>query len=81
MWWRKWYGGPLVLALAFWLMSYFITNLNIPISGEKAVITRFEFIRGLLIKNELQQSDSVIYIDVSYDKQLVPICDSTTDYF
>lgn len=81
MWWRKWYGGPLILAFAFWLASYFITNINTPISGEKTVITKFEFIRGLLFKDKLLQSDSVIYIDVSYDKQLVPICDSATEYW
>lgn len=65
----------IVIAIGFLFFSYYITNLNFPISGEKSLLYRFELIRNYLFPKENTVSDSILLIDVSYDKTPVKAID------
>ena len=64
-----------VIAIGFLLFSYCITNLNFPISGEKALLYRFELVRNYLFPRENTVNDSILLIDVSFDKTSVKATD------
>ena len=64
-----------VIAIGFLLFSYCITNLDFPISGEKALLYRFELVRNYLFPRENTESDSILLIDVSFDKTPVKVTD------
>ncbi len=64
-----------VIAFGFLLFSYWVTNLHFPISGERAVLYRFELIRNYLWSKEQTLPDSVLLIDVSFDKTFVTAYD------
>ena len=64
-----------VIAIGFLLFSYFITNIDFPISGEKALLYRFELVRNYLLPREHTVNDSILLIDVSYDKTPVKATD------
>lgn len=64
-----------VIAIGFLLFSYSITNLNFPISGEKALLYRFELVRNYLFPRESTVNDSILLIDVSFDKTPVKATD------
>lgn len=63
------------LAAAFLVLSYRITNLRYPISGEKALLTKLERVRDYFRPEENRVIDSVLFINVAYDKELQPVCD------
>lgn len=60
-----------LLAIGFLLFSYWITNLRIPLSGEETVLTNFELVRGYFQLKENTMSDSVLMVNICYDKQEV----------
>lgn len=64
-----------VLAAGLLLFSYWVTNLRYPISGEKAVLYKFELIRNYFSPQEETMSDSVLMVNVSFDKQSVVATD------
>lgn len=64
-----------VIAIGFLLFSYCITNLEFPVSGEKALLYRFELVRNYLIPRENTVNDSTLLIDVSFDKTPVKATD------
>ena len=64
-----------VIATGFLFLSYFISNLNFPISGEKAILYRFELIKNYFFPQESTENDSILLIDVSYDKTPVKVTD------
>lgn len=66
-----------MISIGFLLFSYCITNLKFPISGEKALLYRFELVRNYLFPRESTVKDSIFLIDVSYDK--IPV--KTTDEY
>lgn len=64
-----------VIAIGFLLFSYCITNLNFPISGEKGLLYRFEMVRNYLFPRENTVNDSILLIDISFDKSPVKTTD------
>ena len=66
-----------VIAIGFLFFSYCITNLDFPISGEKALLYRFEMVRNYLFPRGNTVNDSILLIDVSFDK--IPV--KTTDEY
>ena len=60
----------ILLSIGMLLFSYWVTNLHFPISGEKEVISIFEFVRGIIMP-EQKGYDDVLLIDVLYDKELI----------
>ena len=58
-----------VIAMGFLLFSYCMTNLDFPISGEKFFLYRFELVKNYLFPRESTVNDSILLIDVSYDKK------------
>ena len=57
------------------MLSYCLTNLNFPISGEKVLLYRFELVRNYLFPRECTVNDSILLIDVSFDKTPVKVTD------
>ena len=64
-----------VIAMGFLLFSYCITNLDFPVSGEKALLYRFELVRNYLFPRGNTVNDSTLLIDVSFDKTPVKATD------
>lgn len=64
-----------VSAIGFLFLSYCITNLRFPISGEKDVLLRFELLRNYFFPVKDSAPDSVLMINVCYDKQMIPAYD------
>ncbi len=65
----------LVIAIGFLLFSYCMTNLDFPISGEKFLLYRFELVKNYLFPRTSTVNDSILLIDVSYDKTSVNVTD------
>lgn len=65
----------IVIAIVFLLFSYCITNLDFPVSGEKALLYRFELVRNYFIARKSTVNDSILLIDVSFDKTPVKATD------
>lgn len=62
-----------IIALA---ISYFSTNMNISLTGEKAVLKYWNaFIDWITAGRDKAPADDVVFINVAYDKQLVDITD------
>lgn len=67
-----------LLALLAMAVSYFCTNLNVAISGERDVLKYWNFIPALFSSNSRNViPDDVLFINTSADKQLV---DRTDEY-
>ena len=64
--------APLVVALVVWCFSYVVSNISWSIGGEKTLISKFDFVRQHLWPEELSPADSVVFINVSHDRRLVP---------
>lgn len=62
-------------SIFFLLLSYWATNLGFPISGEKLLLSRIEMVRGYFKRPKAHFTDSVLFINVTYDKELRPITD------
>lgn len=61
-----------IIAVFFMLMVYLVGNYRIPISAEKAKLQLFEKIRAICFgEPQMEVADSVVMIDVHYDKQMV----------
>ena len=66
-----WYKWPLAVALTIWLLSYFATNSNLYYGNEKELLSIADYIRNDITNRNQISSDSVLFINTSYDKQLV----------
>lgn len=65
-----------VVAVIALVISYFCTNINVSLTGEKAVLKYWSaFTDWLTSGREAIVDDAVVFINVSYDKQLVDIAD------
>lgn len=64
------------IALGFLIISYWITNLRFPISGEKTLLTQLEVVRDYFFPKEDKVIDSVLFVNVTYDRELCPVRDS-----
>lgn len=66
----------LTIAVGVSIFSYCISNLNFAISGEGGLISKYESLRAIFCKEEQRNDiDSVVMIDVSYDRQLTDVKD------
>lgn len=65
----------LPLTIGFLLFSYWVTNLRFPISGEKLLLTKIEKLHYFFWPRENNFIDSVLFINVTYDKELRTIVD------
>jgi hypothetical protein len=63
------------LSIGFLVFSYWVTNLRFPISGEKTILTKLELIHDYFCPRENESIDSVLFVNVAYDKELRPIVD------
>ena len=60
-----------LIAVLFMIVIYYVANYRIPVSAEKAKLQLFEKFYALCMgKQELESADSVLMIDVHYDKQM-----------
>ena len=64
-----------VIAIGFLIISYCLTNLDLPLSGEKALLYKFELYRNYLYPADRSVPDSLLLVNVSYDKELVEATD------
>lgn len=61
-----------IIAMLFLIVVYYVANYRIPLSAEKAKLQLFEKIRAICLgEPQLQPADSVVMIDVHYDKEMV----------
>lgn len=60
-----------VISIVMLFFSYWVTNLQFPISGEKEVIGIFEAIRSRIYEPKDTTDSNVILIDLDDDKQLI----------
>lgn len=72
---RKQIVWSAVIAVGFLIISYCVTNLQFPISGEKAVLYKFEMIRNYLFPPDRSVPNDLLIINVSYDKAFVEATD------
>ncbi len=64
-----------VFAVGFLIVSYCLSNLDIPISGEKALLNKYELVRNYFFPKNHAVGDSILLIDVSYDKTPAEVAD------
>ena len=62
-------------AFLFLFISYAITNIGVSFSGETEIIERSNYYLGGLLSKNQPIPDSLIFVNVCYDKQLAEICD------
>lgn len=61
-----------LLAMVAMAVSYFCTNLNVAVSGERDVLKYWQFVVSLFSSNSRNQvPEDVLFINVSNDRQLV----------
>lgn len=64
-----------ITAILFLFISYAITNIGVSFSGETEIIEQSNhYLGGLLSKNH-PIPDSLLFVNICYDKQLAEICD------
>lgn len=61
------------IAMAFLILSYFLSNLPFSIKGEKMLLRRVEMIKNWFGPKENRAIDSVLFVNVTYDKVMLPI--------
>ena len=64
-----------VLAIGFLIFSYWVTNLRFPLSGEGALLSKVELLREIVWPKSVEVVDSVLFVNVTYDRDLRPIKD------
>lgn len=65
-----------ITAILFTLFCYYITNLGYSISGEKALVSKINKKLKDWKKTNTDVPDSVLLVNISYDKDLAPINDA-----
>ena len=63
------------MAIGFSILSYWITNMDTPLSGEHALLYNFELVRQYLFPSKKVAPDSILFVDVSYDRTSIPSYD------
>lgn len=71
--------SSLFISIGFLLFSYWVTNLHLPISGEKILLTKLEVLHDYLWPRDNKIIDSVLFVNVTYDKELRPVYDKSPD--
>ena len=64
-----------ITATVLLFVSYSVTNIGFSISGEADIIKQSNFIFKELLQNESSVPDSILFVNVCYDKQLANIYD------
>lgn len=73
-----------LFAIGFLILSYWVTNIRFPLSGEKELLSKLEFFRGFFRSHDAHAIDSVLFINVAYDIELRPVMglyDSPDGYY
>lgn len=68
-----------VIALGFLMLSYFFANISFSIKGEKMLLRRVELVRNRFWPREKKVIDSVLFVNVAYDKEMRPAFDEFGD--
>ena len=63
--------SALAIAVGMLMLSYWVTNLSLAISGETALIRKVELLRGWFKPHVNPLADSVLLINVAYDKEII----------
>ena len=63
--------SALAIAVGMLILSYWVTNLNTIISGETALMRKVELVHGYFKPHINPMADSVLLINVAYDRQNV----------
>lgn len=63
------------LSIVFLIFSYWVTNLRLPLSGEGVLLSRIELLREILLPRPTTVADSVLFVNVTYDRDLRPAKD------
>lgn len=67
---------PVILAVIALTLSYYFTNINVSITGEKTVLKYWSsFFNWLTFGRETKIDDNTVFINVANDKQLVEVSD------
>ena len=68
----------IIMAMCALFLSYVSTNLNVAVSGEKAILKYWRVFTDWIRSggDELSPSNDVVFINVSNDKQLVDVSDA-----
>ena len=64
-----------ITATTLLFVSYSVTNIGFSISGEADIIKQSNFIFKELLQHESSVPDSILFVNVCYDKQLANIYD------
>lgn len=59
------------IAVGMLVFSYWVTNLRLLVSGETGLMRKVELVRGFFKSHNNPMSDSVLLINVDYDRSLV----------
>ena len=70
--------ASLLVALAMWCFSYWMSNQGWNIGGEKTLISKFDFARQRWNPAGERSPDSVVFINVAHDRCLVPCYERNT---
>ena len=62
-----------VIALGFLILSYFLSNIPFSIKGEKMLLREVELVKNYFGKKENRTVDSVLFVNVTYDKVMLPV--------
>ena len=70
---KKYILWSAVIALGFLILSYFVSNLPYSIMGEKQLLRKFETLKN---SKWVMDPATALFINVNYDKEMRPECDS-----
>ena len=62
-------------AIVLLLFSYIVTNIGFELSGESDLIKKTNSVKSLLISDEGPVPDSILFVNICYDKELVDVND------
>ena len=65
----------LLYGLCITIVMHFVNGCSYSLGGEAALLERVEALRSMVVDNERQVPDSVLCVNVAYDKMLVDIND------
>ena len=66
----------LAIAVGMLMLSYWVTNQRLAISGETSLMRNVELVRGWFKPHNTPMADSVLLINVAYDTELVNVADA-----
>ena len=65
----------MISAVILLLFSYVVTNVGFELSGESDLIKKTNAVKSLLCSDDGVVPDSILFVNICYDKELVDIND------